>query len=391
VSKLINKIKHIHNYSRSYLGRVVFGNFSKNLIVIGVTGTKGKTSTVELIATALTACGYKTAVISSAHIMIGDKKILNTTGNTMIGRGRAQKILAMAVREGCRFAIIEVSSQGAVQHRHRFIEWDAAVFMNLHPEHIDAHGGFENYREAKLDFFRYVAKSPKPVKVFFVNKEDENVAHFISAAGDNKIVFFNGTFLKANYAAATAVAEHFGCDKQIVGVALDNFRGVPGRVEIVVEEPFRVIVDYAHTPDSLEQVYKWAILPSKVSNKNIKLICVLGSCGGGRDKWKRPKMGEVSAKYCDEIIVTNEDPYDENPADIIDAVASGAESAGKKVIKIIDRQEAIDKAVSLAEDGDTVIITGKGSERYIHFAKGRKLTWSEREAAERAMKDRNKI
>ncbi len=391
---MIKKLKRFYNYCLTYFNSVFYGNPSKNITVIGVTGTKGKTSTVELIAAALSSCGHKTAVISSAHIIIGDKKKPNITGNTMIGRGQTQKILAEAVKEGCKFAVIEVSSEGVAQRRHQFIAWDAAVFMNLHPEHIDAHGSFENYREAKLDFFRYVANtfnSSKSSKVFFINKEDEHIDCFTSAAGNHKKIFFSGTFLKANYAAASAVAEYFGCDKQIVETALVSFSGVPGRVEVVIEEPCKVIVDYAHTPDSLEHIYKWITLPSKINHKNHKLICVLGSAGGGRDKWKRPKMGEIAVKYCDEIIVTNEDPYDENPAEIINSVAEGAENAGGNVIKIFDRQEAIDKAVSLADAGDVVIITGKGSERFIHLAGGKKIAWSDREAVTRAMNDKDKM
>jgi UDP-N-acetylmuramoyl-L-alanyl-D-glutamate--2,6-diaminopimelate ligase len=387
----MKKIKNIYHYLLAWFGRVLYGNPSRGLTVIGVTGTKGKTSTVELIATALNACGKKTAIISSAHIVVGGKETPNSTKNTMIGRGRVQKVLADATKDGCECAVIEVSSQGVVQHRHEFIEWDAAVITNLHPEHIESHGGFDNYREAKLRFFRYVALSPKSGKAFFINKEDENAEYFAEAAGENKKVFYSGTFIKANYAAAMAVADHFGCDLKLAEKALDDFDGIPGRMETAVKEPFKVIIDYAHTPDSLEQAYKWAILPSKVGHGDGKLICVLGSAGGGRDKWKRPKMGEVAAKYCDEIIITNEDPYDEDPMEIMDSVAKGAEDAGRTVIKILDRQEAVDKAISLAEKGDTVILTGKGSERQIHLSKGKELTWSEKEAVRLAMEDRNKI
>jgi len=388
---MIKKIKNFYHYVLALLGKIIYGNPSKKITVIGVTGTKGKTSTVALVATALSACGHKTAMISSVYIAIGEKKRLNSTENTMLGRGRAQKVLAEAVKAGCKFIVMEVSSLGVVQHRHRFIEWDVGVFMNIHPEHIEAHGSFENYKRRKADFFRYAAKSPKKKKAFFINKEDESASYFAAAAGENKKVFFSGSFLKANYAAAMAVAEHFGCDQKTVEKALENFSGIPGRMEVVIQEPFKVIVDYAHTAESLEQVYKWAMLPLKVNQGDCKLICVLGSAGGGRDKWKRPKMGAVAAKHCDELIITNEDPYDEDPMDIMKQLSEGAKGAGKNAIMILDRQEAIDKAVSLARDGDTVIITGKGSERYIHLAKGKKLTWSDKEAVERAVRDKDKI
>jgi len=398
----MKKLKNIYHYFLAWLSSVLYGNPSKKLTVIGVTGTKGKTSTVELIAAALGSCGRKTAAISSARVMVAGEEETNQ-GNTMPGRGKIQKTLRRAVKAGCSFAVVEVSSQGVVQHRHEFIDWDAAVFMNLHPEHIEDHGGFENYREAKLKFFRYVAdKSPKTGKAFFINKEDENAEFFIKAAGDNKKVFFGGTFLKSNYEAALAVSDHFGCGREGAEKALDDFRGVPGRMEVAVKEPFKVIVDYAHTPDSLEQAYKWAALPSKINHGEGKLICVLGSAGkgkakligstgAGRDKWKRPKMGEVAAKYCDKIIISNEDPYDEDPMEIMKSVEDGVKTMGKEAMLIIDRQEAIDKAVALAEAGDTVILTGKGSEEFIHLANGKKISWSEKEAVKRAMEDREKI
>jgi UDP-N-acetylmuramyl tripeptide synthase len=398
---MLKRIKNVYHYFLAWFGNVLYGNPSRRLTVIGVTGTKGKTSTVELIASALNACGKKTVLVSSAHIGMAQGGELNQ-GNTMPGRGKIQKTLKEAVNSGCSFAVLEVSSQGVVQHRHRFIEWDAGVFMNIHPEHIEDHGGFENYRNAKLDFFRYVAKSPKPNKAFFINKEDENAEYFAEATGDNKKVFFAGSFIKANYEATMAVTRYFGCDDKKVEEAIRNFHGVPGRMEVLIEEPFRVIVDYAHTPDSLEQVYKWAALPSKIDNNDKKLICVIGSAGKGkarlvastgegRDKWKRPKMGEVAKKYCDEVIVTNEDPYDEDPAVIMEEVATGADKPEKRALRILDRQEAIDKAISIASPGDTVIITGKGSEQYIHFENGRKLAWSEKLAVEQAMADRGKI
>ncbi|MCK9497225.1 MAG: Mur ligase family protein [Candidatus Colwellbacteria bacterium] len=389
---MIKRLKNIYHYLLAWLSNILCGNPSRKLYVIGVTGTKGKSMTAELIATALNACGKRTAIISSAHIVIGEKEDKNFSGNTMPGRGKIQRILKKAVKEGCRYAVIEATSEGVLQHRHKFIEWDAAVLTNLHPEHIEHHGSFENYREAKLGFFRYAACSPKQKKLFFINKEDENAEYFSEAAGDNQKIFFKGVFLKANYAAAIAVAESQGCNADMVGDALFKFKGLSGRVETITEKPFKVIVDYAHTPDSLEEVCKWAALPFKIEGaSNKKMICVLGSAGGGRDKWKRPKMGEIASRYCDEIIITNEDPYDEDPMEIINSVAEGAEKSSKKVFKIIDRQEAIDKAVTLANEGDVVILTGKGSEPYIHLAKGKKIEWSEKEAVMKAIKDRNSV
>jgi UDP-N-acetylmuramoyl-L-alanyl-D-glutamate--2,6-diaminopimelate ligase len=170
--------------------------------------------------------------------------------------------------------------------------------------------------------------------------------------------------------------------------ALEKIEGIPGRMEVVIKEPFQVIVDYAHTPDALEKVYQ--SLTYKLKNlKTEKLICVLGSAGGGRDKWKRPKMGEIAARYCDRIILTDEDPYDENPMEIINQVAEGAfgeirvnprnyPCKSASIYKILDRREAIRKALSFARTGDIVIITGKGCEPWMCVAGGKKIPWDDR-------------
>ena len=156
-------------------------------------------------------------------------------------------------------------------------------------------------------------------------------------------------------------------------------------MEYVQREPFSVVVDYAHTPDSLEAIYKTL----KAGIQGGKLICVLGSAGGGRDKWKRPMMGRVAAKYCDKIILTDEDPYDEKPEAILEEIKNGIREAGydmENVFEIIDRREAISLAVRSAEGGDAVVSTGKGSESWIHKAKDEKITWNEREEFEKALK-----
>jgi len=163
---------------------------------------------------------------------------------------------------------------------------------------------------------------------------------------------------------------------------LDKVKGIAGRMEEVISQPFRVVVDYAFTPDALEQAYQALTSRQQGPTTNNqqpaterKLVCVLGACGGGRDKWKRPELGKIAAKYCKEIVITNEDPYDEEPMEIINQVAQGA---GGRARKILDRREAIRKALSLAQPGDTVIITGKGAENSIAVKGGKKLPWDDR-------------
>ena len=183
-----------------------------------------------------------------------------------------------------------------------------------------------------------------------------------------------GGFNIYNALLAICIGLSQGIDLKTCQKALIKTKGIPGRMETVVSKPFRVIVDYAFTPNALEQVYKTI----KNNFNPQKIICVLGSCGGGRDKWKRPILGKIAAKYCDKIIVTNEDSYDEDPMEIINQVSKGTKG---KALKILERREAIKKALSLAKEDDTVIITGKGCEPSICFAKGKQIPWDDRKVA----------
>ena len=394
----------IYHFLWSLLGAVIFGFPSNRIFVLGVIGTKGKSTVLELINAILEMAGKKTALLSSIRIKIGEQSRKNYSGNTMPGRAFIQGFLRQAVKSGCEYALVEVTSQGVLQHRHRFIKWDAALFTNLAPEHIEAHGSFEKYREAKLGFFRYVRNfksqilNLKSQKLFFVNQDDSSNQYFIDVAKNrnSKIVLFSkslpnskfqilNSIFPENIAAAVAFAESRGIEEGIIKEAIDNFSGVPGRMEIIQKKPFTVIIDYAHTPDSLEKTYQ-AILNSKFHIPNSKLICLLGGAGGGRDKWKRPKMGEIAGKYCDEIILTNEDPYDEDPLQIIKEIEKGFLQIPNSYYKILDRQEAISKAISLAKEGDIVIITGKGCEPWLHFEKGKKIPWDERKTVEEIIK-----
>ena len=228
-----------------------------------------------------------------------------------------------------------------------------------------------------------------------MNADDKNAGCFLDIPANKKITFkikdaqniktgnqigfefqnqkFNlnliGEFNVYNAIAAIFVARAYDINLEVCKEALGKAKAIPGRMEIVAKNPL-VVVDYAHTPEQLESAYK--------SLKQKSLICVLGSCGGGRDKWKRPVLGEIAKKYCKEIIITNEDPYDENPLDIINEVAN---TAGNKAQKILDRKEAIKTALSLAKPDEAVIITGKGSESWMCVANGKKIPWDDREIA----------
>lgn len=397
----------------AWLGSKIYRNPSQKLFVIGITGTKGKSSTIELLSNILEASGKKSAALSTVQKRIGVEVFEKKNANTMPGRMAIQHFLHQAVKAGCKYAIVEVTSQGVVQNRHKHIDYDAAALTGLHPEHIESHGSFENYKQAKVDFFRYVANQKRKTKpcsdwcgarpLFFINSQDENSKAFQAAAamkgrtiefnkdwllnkrlnGQNDLgPWFENDFNLSNAALATAIAESLGVSWETIHQALKGFKGVPGRMETFIGKSkvsgaeVTVILDYAHTPGSLEAVYSSlrAKHPKEVSN----LIAVLGSTGGGRDRWKRPEHGKIAEKYCQEIFLTSEDPYDEDPKEIINQMKEGMEKPEEAKV-IIDRKEAIEQAIAEAKDGDVVIVTGIGSQNYFYGPKGSKLPWSEKE------------
>ncbi len=412
---------YCYHWFLALAGAVLFSFPSRKIKVIGVTGTNGKTTTLNLIAGVLEEAGYKVACLSSLQFKIGDKEKENKLRMTMPGRGLVQAFLAKAVEEECDYALVEVTSEGIAQHRHRFIGFEAAVFTNLSPEHIESHGSFEAYKKTKGRFFKKVKK------LHILNRDDEHFDYFnrfpaaqkyyygisqnrtpslsaqncaipgIAQAGggearekveaedvkaDEQGLSFRigevgfrsellGEFNVYNALAAVCMGLSQGVELETAGQAVEKTKGVPGRMELVVKSPFSVVVDYAFTPNALEKVYNF--LRTEVKKENAGMICVLGACGGGRDKWKRPILGKTADKYCDRVIVTNEDPYDEDPVKIIDQVAKGVENPDK----ILDRRKAISRALQKAVKGDVVVITGKGAEPSI-VTTGGEVPWDDR-------------
>ena len=431
ISCMLFYLKSLYHLALAWLGNLIYRHPSRELFVLGVTGTKGKSTVLELINAILETAGKKTALSSSIRVKIGFDSYKNTSGNTMPGRFFLQKFLRRAAGAGCEFALIEVTSQGVLQHRHRFIEWGAALITNLTPEHIEAHGSFENYLKAKTDFFRETSRSKKE-PLFFINKEMSHQDYFIEACGGAGTQYFfsrddfareeleknydletkkgrrlvsdwlMADFNLENAAAATVFTKAVGVSWPIIKKSLENFKGVSGRMEFIQKNPFAVVIDYAHTPDSLEKVYQYLKSPAsegrvplnkierqKSKAKGRKLICVLGAAGGGRDKWKRPVMGRLAAKYCDYIVLTDEDPYGENSFQIISEIKSGiieSKFPGPNLFEILNRKEAIKKAIGLAKKGDVVALTGKGSEPWLHLARGKKIPWNEKEITAEILK-----
>jgi len=454
-------------------------------MVIGVTGTNGKSTVVELIHAILAEAGFKTGSVSSLRFKLGNEEQQNRLKMTMPGRFALQKFLRECVNAGCRYAVLEVTSEGIKQFRNKFIKFDVAVMTNVTPEHIESHGSFENYLEAKLKLFEQVCFAHRGqtqtkhgqsqkygLGISAVNGDDPNAQKFLQFPAKEKYVYNSafigvekngsaqkmpiteklttpegisfklqnttisshllGEFNFYNILAAISAALSQKIAIETIKNALAKIHGIPGRLEFVQKKPFAVVVDYAHTPDALRKVYETlrnanpksqnspprripGLRPSEAntfaSDPNPKLICVLGAAGGGRDKWKRPEMGKIAAEFCDEVILTNEDPYDESPLEIIKDIEKGLSSksqipkfafsanSGASPVEsqivgfqpksqiVLDRREAIREAIKSAKNGDTVIITGKGAEPYIMGPNNTKIPWDDRKVAKQELKN----
>jgi len=410
---LITRMERPYHFFLACAGALWYGFPTRKMTVIGVTGTKGKTTVVELLHNILEAHGMCVASASSIRFKIGTDEEKNMLGMTMPGRFFLQQFFSRAIKSGCNYAVIEVTSQGIEQYRHRFINFNMGVMTNISAEHIEAHGGFEPYIRSKLDFFWRLPKNGIAV----INHDDRQASRVAAACKCDKVWYgrelieykkhmwpirnynsgsygimldvkghqirsqLQGDVNAENIlaAVAAALALRIPIDAIINGIA--QVKEIPGRMQMIQSAPFRVVVDYAHTPDSLERVYE--SLGGKKDDTECRLICVLGAAGGGRDAWKRLEFGKIAAAYCRDIAITDEDPFDEDPAKIMEAVAEGVKDAhGNHKMKIIpDRRDAIRHAISAAREGDTVIITGKGSETFIRVAHGERISWSDGDVA----------
>lgn len=442
MKKLIRKIipsslLNWYHFFLSYLGAVFYGFPSKKMFVIGVTGTNGKTTTCNLIAQILNYCGHRTGMASTVNFRIGEKEWANETKQTMLGRFQLQKLLRQMADVGCKYAVVETSSEGILQHRHRFIDYNAVVFTNLTPEHIERHGSFEKYRAEKLKLFKAVARKKDGIGVY--NLDDENVEYFLSQSINNKYGFhiisnsktqsaklhfktqiFNkilevsniqlsvngsdfdindakfhinliGEFNIYNSAAAICVALSQNIPIGKIQEALKISKPVSGRMEVINDgQNFAAVVDYSYETKSLENALK----NMKIFNPN-KIFVVFGATGGGRDKWRRPIMGEIADKYADIIFVTTDDSYDEKSEDIISNILAGILKNPKRkinenVFRIIDRKEAIKEAIKMARQGDAILFAGKGGEKWMNLENGKKISWDESEIVKTEIKNLSK-
>lgn len=403
---------------------LLYANPSKKMIVVGVTGTNGKSSTVQLTAQLLTLLGEKVGYTTTAGFWIDGEEIENKLKMTMPGRFLLQSLMSKMIQKKCRVAIIETTSQGIVQYRHLGINYDTVVFTNLTPEHIESHGGFENYKKAKGELFRHLTKRRKKKingeiipKTSIVNFDDEHSEYFNSFKADRKFGFgwagegsdykivarkstldlnglqvsingvqmkipFLADFEQKNTLAAVSIVYSLGYSLNRIASMVSDLKPIPGRFERINKgQNFEVIIDYAYEPYALE-----ALLNAVDQLKPGRIIGIHGSAGGGRDVARREKIGRLAAKREDIVIVTNEDPYDEDPRKIIEAVAAGATAEGKidgkDLFLIDDREDAINFAIKGAKAGDIVLITGKGNEHGIAVANRKQIPWNDKEAAQ---------
>lgn len=468
------KIKNIYHLLRSFFSAVWFGFPAKNLKVVGITGTNGKTTTTLMIGKILEEAGKKIAIASTINFKIDKEEWTNKTKFTTLSGWHLQKFIFKAKKAHCEYLVLEVGSHALDQNRVWGIEFNTAVITNITREHLDYHRTMENYRKAKRRLFEslkggflnwkinrgnFFLKKKKTKKIAIVNLAMEKPEDFLTVKADERygysaeIIGENSTskrkdekncdcekVLAKNIQASlsgsrfeVAIGEHysnfaihlpgyFNIENALAGIcvglsegisletcarALEKIEKIAGRMDYVKNDrEIDIIIDYALTPDSMEKIGKLMTesLSQKKVGQNSKLIWVFGACGE-RDRGKRPMMGEIVSRYADVAIVTNEDPYGENPEDILDEIISGIvgeqnmeDNANLKleknkrfvqIWKILSRKSAIKKALDLARKGDVVLITGKGAEETMAIGEKR-ILWNDRRVIEGILKEENR-
>ncbi|OIN88874.1 hypothetical protein COW80_01675 [Candidatus Beckwithbacteria bacterium CG22_combo_CG10-13_8_21_14_all_01_47_9] len=356
-------INHFWHLPSAVLASLVYGFPARKLKIIGVTGTSGKTSTSHLIDHILKKSGYKTALLSTVsvpglHVTNPEPFIL-------------QKILRQIKNKQVDYVVLEVTSHGLDQFRNWGTPFVYGVITNITHEHLDYHRTMEGYARAKI---KLISQS----QVAVLNPNDQ-FFKLAKQAVKGKILTFSDQpdFFAANINAATAVAWDLGIKAASIKAALASFPGVTGRMEMVLEKPFKIYIDFAHKPDALEKALLW--LRPKTKGR---LVAVFG-CAGLRDRTKRPIMGGIAGRLADITILTAEDPRTEKANEIIDQIAAGFK-ARKKLYREPDRQKAINLAIKLARPGDVVACFGKSHEKSMCFGTI-EYPWSEHQAVRKAL------
>lgn len=437
---MLNSIKKIYHFLIAYASYWYYGRPSRQLIVIGVTGTKGKSTTCRLIASVLEAGGYQVGMFSTVEFQVGQKRWPNVKKMTMLGRGLIQKMFKDMVKAGCQYAVVETSSEGIMQFRHVGLNYDIVIFTNLGSEHSERHGGFENLKRDKGKIFAGLAREKhkvimgqKILKVIIANLDDVVVDYYLGFSADKKygytlkdtkllryfeietlntqilrsdehgvefmadekkyVIDLIGSFNVYNAMAAVCVGKSQKVADDKIAAGLRTVNLVEGRIEFIDQgQDFKVVVDYAHEPISLTELFKTLreVFINPYKNEQRRLIGVVGSDGGGRDQGKREKMGELAGQLCELVMITDVNCFDEDPKVIAEMLAKGARQAGKidgrDLFIEVDRRLGIKQAISLAKTGDVVVLTAKGTEPFMVVAGGRKIPWDDREVARQALR-----
>ncbi len=428
---MLRLVKNKYHLIRSFLAALCFGFPSKKIKIVGVTGTNGKTTTTQMIGKILEEEGHRVAMASTINFKLGQKEWVNKTKFTTLSAWAVQKFISRAVKEKCDYLVIEVSSHALDQSRLHGVFFDVAVVTNVTREHLDYHVSMEKYREAKARLFDKIKENGFGV----INLDMENPENFINIVkkrghkifgfttsaqkqaefenkGEMEIVLAKeivtsiqgshfkieeknfhlnlpGVFNIENALAGVCIGKSQGIDIGVSKVALEKIENVSGRMEYIKNDRgISIIVDYALTPDSMEKIGV-LLKNAQVKNEFGKIIWVFGSCGE-RDRGKRPIMGEIVAKYADFAIVTNEDPYHEDPMQIMNEVFAGVITGDKKdgqnCWKITERRDGITKALEIAKEGDLVLVTGKGAEETMAIG-DKRVSWNDKKVIKKLLKE----
>lgn len=376
------------NQALSFLAANYYNNPSQKLKLVGITGTNGKTTIASLLYQMFKKAGYKVGLLSTVKIMVDEVeyKATHTTPDSLT----INQYLDEMVEVGCEFCFMEVSSHGIHQKRTESLHFEGGVFTNLSHDHLDYHDTFAEYRDVKKSFFDGLAKSAFAI----TNADDKNGAVMLQNTNAKKRTYalktyadfkaqilenqlsglvlkintdevwtkLIGSFNAYNLLAIYGVALELGIESTEALRLLSELESVSGRFQFIISESkITAIVDYAHTPDALENVLKTI---DDIRTKNEQLITIVG-CGGDRDKTKRPIMANIAASLSDKAIFTADNPRTENPQTIIEEMEVGVEGQNfKKTVSILDRKQAIKTACQMANPGDIILIAGKGHETY---------------------------
>ena len=397
------------NEALAFLASNFYDNPSTKLKLVGVTGTNGKTTIATLLYNLFSQAGFQVGLLSTVKVMIGQENFpaTHTTPDSI----SINKYLAQMVEAGCQYCFMEVSSHGIAQKRTAALDFDGGLFTNLSHDHLDYHKTFAEYRDVKKSFFDQLDK-----KAFAItNADDKNGEFMLQNCKANKLSYglknvadiqgqvlesqisgmlmriqnneiwvqLIGSFNASNLLAVYGAAINLGLSEEEVLLQLSTLKSVSGRFQYFVsDDKITAIVDYAHTPDALENVLKTI---EEIRTRNEQLITVVG-CGGNRDKTKRPEMGQIASEMSNQVIFTSDNPRNEDPMVILSEIEAGVEAQNvRKVLTIEDRAQAIKTACKLAKSGDIILIAGKGHEDYQEI-KGVKYHFNDYELVQEFLK-----